>query len=313
MCDVQGSRLKTLGRQASAGGYRLLHVLRLLNRPFLLYHRVLFRLKVGYWPHFRNPRTFNEKICWMKFNYKDPRLPKLMDKLAVREYVARVAPELRTPEVYFVATSADDIPFDALPERCVIKSSHGSHQVIFYDRKSTDREFVRSQCRRWLSRPHRPDLGEWPYLRIPRRVFAEQLMLDQSGELPQDYKFFVFNSRSEYILVVQDRHTTVTRTYYDAGWHVLPMRRGNVPRGLGSPPPVRLQDMLRLAERLADGFPFVRVDLYEIDGDLYFGELTFFPVSGLGKFEPQDFDLSFGEQLDLTHWMNRSDMGATDD
>lgn len=294
---VEHARQGRLGRVL---GWWLLHRAKPLLRPFRLFHRILFRLRVGYWPHLRAPRSFNEKISWIKFNYRDRRLPKLQDKLAVRDYVREVAPELRIPQLYSVADNADEFPFDHLPDKCVIKSNHGCGQIIFFDRSTIDPEEIKGQCRQWLAKPHGARLGEWAYQSIPRKLFAEELLLDERGQVPHDYKVFVFNGQAQCILVVQDRYTNPRHTYYDRGWCPLHVRDAGYRRSeTNIPPPHRLQEMIQAAERLAHQLPFIRVDLYEICSEMYFGELTLYPLSGMGPFEPQSFDFEFGRHLKL--------------
>ncbi len=286
-------------RQGTLGlvvGLRLRQVgARLLGNT--LYQRVQFRRKVGYWPNFRAPRSFNEKIGWYKYHFKDPRLPLLKDKLAVREHVRNVAPELRLPEIYFVAASEDEIPFDQLPEKCVIKANHGSsaQQVIFYDRSISDPTYIKRQCARWL----RSGYDLWAFKEIPRRVIGESLLLDERGSTPVDYKVFVFNGRAMFVALACDRFSVMKYTWFDCRWNAMEFSWGMHPRKPDAPRPAQLELMLDSAERLAGDLPLVRVDYYEISGEVCFGEISFYPAGGLWSFIPQEWDFKLGKQLHL--------------
>ncbi|MFC2108927.1 ATP-grasp fold amidoligase family protein [Candidatus Bipolaricaulota bacterium] len=272
-------------------------------RPLVLYHRVVFRLVVGYWPHLHQPRSFTEKILWLRLYFDDPRLVSLTDKLSAREYVRRVTPEVCIPQSSFAVDNADDIPFDQLPDKCVIKSTfgEGARHIIFFDRTSSDPYEVRQRCREWLAERPRGSREKWPFERIyqgrSRQVFEEELLTDDQGRIPKDYKIYVFHGCAKFLVVICDRFSNATRTYYDTSWNLLDMRTGGYPSVPDIPKPTRLQDMLRVAERLASDLPFVRVDLYVINEELYFSELTLYP--GTGPFEPQRFDFEFGAQLTL--------------
>jgi len=189
--------------------------------------------------------------------------------------------------------NADGIPFDRLPSRFVIKTTFGgdSDHVVFYDRATSDLESVRETCREWLKEANR----------IHGKVYIEELLLDGQGRIPNDYKIYVFNGRARYLVVVCDRFSTKTFTYFDLDGNKLDMSRGGRPIGQNAqlPSRSRMQAMIQSAERLAKGFPLVRVDLYDIADGIYFGELTFCPGRGMLRFVPQRFDFEFGAQLVL--------------
>lgn len=282
-------------------------LLRLLQ-PFrwsLFSRRVKFRMVVGYWPHFRRPRTINEKIHWLKLYHNDPRVACLRNKLLVRDYVKRVAPDLRIPEVFFATDNPALIRFDELPEKCVIKSTFGdfARHVLFFDRGLSDPEAVREQCRQWLDQGRAGSRKEYrgaapPYM---PKVFGEQLLIDKHGYIPRDVKIWVMNAHARYVQVVRERFSDSgpAEEYYDTLWNRLSLKREGYRTGSGDTPPRRLHYMVEVAERLADKFPLVRVDLYEIDDVVYFGEMTFYPGAGYRRFEPTSYDFEFGAQLAL--------------
>ena len=266
--------------------------------PASLYHMLLFFSRAGYWPNFKNPKALNEKIWWIKKHHRDPRMTTCSDKLAVRDYAKAKCPSLRFPEVLFVTDDPAQIPFHELPEQCVIKSNHASGQVIFYDRRRSNRADIIRTCKRWLSRPFGESTSEWVYQHIPRRIFGEQRLYDNTDSAPSDYKVFVFNGSAKLIQVDLDRYSNHTRTLYDRDWNVIPVHY-NYRMGRGLPRPPNLAELRRVAECLAYGFPFVRVDLYLIGTDIVLGEMTFLPEGGTGPFCPLKFDWKFGEMLTL--------------
>lgn len=263
----------------------------------MVYQKLLFYGRVGYWPNFDNPRSFNEKICWIKFYYRDPRLPLFTDKLAVREYVRKVAPEVNIPEVYFVVDRPEDIPFDKLPERCVIKPNNASKRIIFYEKGNSNTAEVRRIVRKWLNSPYGWDRLEWAYENIKPLVLGEELLLDETENIPDDYKVFVLGGKALLISVISGRFVNQKRSYYDRYWNRIDITRGRYPKGPEIPKPDCLEKMLSVAERLADDLALARVDFYIIKGKLYFGEMTFYPESGMGAFHPREFDFKFGAEL----------------
>ena len=266
--------------------------------PTSLYYMLLFFSRAGYWPNFKNPTTLNEKIWWIKKHYRDPRMTTCADKLAVREYANAKCPSLRFPEVLFVTDDPAQIPFQELPEQCVIKSNHASGHLIFYDRRGSNRADIIRACKRWLSRPYGESTSEWAYQHIPRRIFGEQRLYDTTNSALSDYKVFVFNGSAKLIQVDLDRYSNHTRRLYDRDWNDIPVQY-NYRMGRGVPRPPNFSELCRFAECLADEFPFVRVDFYLIGTEIFLGEMTFYPGGGTEPFCPLKFDWKFGEMLTL--------------
>lgn len=266
--------------------------------PMAFYRRLWFFAHTGYWPDFADPRTFNEKIWWLKQHYRSPLLATYADKLAVRDHVARQCPALRLPELYFATSDATCIPFDRLPRECVIKSNHTTGHVLFYENGITERAEVVRTCARWLRQPHGRWHAEWAYDGIPRRVFGEQRLRADDGSQPADYKFFVLNGSTRFIQVNVDRYTGHTKRLYDSDWNVIDVEY-MYPTGRKLPRPANLPELCAMADQLAGDFPLARVDLYIIGAHAYFGEMTFYPHSGTGPFWPQRYDAVFGAMLQL--------------
>lgn len=261
--------------------------------------------RVGYLPRIDAPETFVEKLLWLRRYYRHPRMPQLADKLEVRSYVAEVAPECRTPEVFTIAEHADAFDFDALPERAVIKSTHACGHVAFWS-PEIDREALRDRLRGWLATRYERHANEWVYAHIRPRVFAEADLSDARGRPPTDYKLLVFNGVVDHVQLVDGRKEGLYWRYFDRQWRQLPVFRSTKPGGPPSPPrgappakPERFDTMVAAAERLAQSFPFVRVDCYLHDDEVYVGEMTFFPASGHPDYVPASFDRVLGARLVL--------------
>jgi hypothetical protein len=279
-------------------------------RPFVPHEtfRVLHGWgKLGYLPHYRYPRTLNEKVTWWIRNSRDPRLSERADKLAVRAFVASVAPGLRMPEVYAVTEDAASFPFDDLPDVSVLKSNHGSQQVRVL-RRPFDAEAERARAAEWLRRPYGSPLWEWHYRPIPRRLYAEAYLGGPDGTLPLDYKVLVLNGRAHLVSVfVRQAGRPLRRVTFDREWRLMPLHLPLYPGGppdvveaaLHPPRPRRLEEMLRAAEALVEDIPIVRVDFYVIDEEIYFGELTFMPSSGYAPYSPVSYDWSLGALVDV--------------
>lgn len=262
--------------------------------------------RLGYLPRYERPRTLNEKVTWWLRHHQDPRLTQRADKLSVREYVASVTPWVRFPEVYAVADDAASFPFDVLPDVSVLKANHGWKQTMVL-RRPFDVEAARAAGAEWLSQRLGASGWERHYLGIRPRLYAEQYLGDADGTLPRDFKVLVLNGRAQHISVSLDRATRPRVVLFDRDWQYLPV---HLPEYLGGPPkvveperrpprPERLGDLLQAAELLAEDLPFVRADFYLVDGEIYFGELTFSPGAGFVPYVPTSYDFELGRRLDV--------------
>lgn len=262
--------------------------------------------RVGYLTRIERPRTFVEKLLWLKRHYRHPLMPQLVDKVDVREYVKAVAPELRFAELYAVSTSASDFPFAQLPDRAVLKPTHASGHVAFW-RPGTDRGKLVERLDGWLKIRYHESLGEWFYEPLTPRILAEEDLSDEGGTPPTDYKVLVLNGRAEQVQVFLGRDVRLTRAMFDRDWRLVPAWRGArhgsrpliVPDDELPPRPPQLEAMIAAAERLAAPFPFVRVDFYIVREELYFGEMTFMPSGGYVPLEPRIHDQRLGDLLEL--------------
>lgn len=266
------------------------------------YLRWMFRLRLKKRLDLANPQTFNEKLQWLKLYDRNPRYIRMVDKAAVKAYIAETIGEQYLIPTLGVYDSVDEIDFDALPNQFVLKCTHDSGGVVICTDKSTfDREAALKKFRKLIKRRYYWQSREWPYKHIPQRIIAEQYMIDESGYELKDYKFFCFNGEAKVLKVDFDRFTEHRANYLDCEGNLLPFGEVVCPpdfnKRLTLPP--RFDKMISIAERLSQKIPFVRVDLYNINGSIYFGEITFYPASGWGPFTPDSWDYRLGEWITL--------------
>lgn len=260
---------------------------------------------LGYLPRIEHPRTFNEKLLWLKRHYRDPAMRRWADKLDARRAAREIVPEIHLPELVGVYDDVDQVPFEHLPDRAVLKSSHGSGHVRVLSRPY-DEAAVRAAARGWLASPYGSETNEWLYADVPRRLLVEH-HLGEGTTSPTDHKVYVLNGEAVLIQLFSGRFRRLERRMVDRAWRELPVHRAAYPGGplivpepTSLPPaPTCLTTLLDQAERLAAPFPFARVDFYLLDDEPVFGELTFFPNAGYVEFRPRRFDHELGARLRL--------------
>jgi hypothetical protein len=248
--------------------------------------------KVGYWHDLKNPKRFTEKVQSRKLHDRDPRLPVLIDKVLVKDHVrnklgdAWVNPTLWSgKKLPPVAERSWTVPY-------VIKPHHASTWMIFVKESVCDWSAIEAACDQWMKTRWDPLLLEWAYSQIDPKILIEPY-LGPPVETPLDYKFYVFSGRAEYIAADTDKSTCTKRRFFNRDW-VPQQLQLSWPREFRDiPKPRHLGAMLEAAEILGTGFSFVRIDLYDVDRPM-FGEMTFYPGSGYGPFDPQSFDWAFG-------------------
>ena len=263
----------------------------------LLHARVYGRL-----PEFDAPRTFDEKILWYNLDYHDPLMHVVADKYAVRGYVESKGLGRILNELYGVYETADAVDVDALPGQFALKGTHGSRMTILCRDKATlDRERCRAEIARWLATDYYRLRREWAYRGIRPRVVCERYLENREfGELV-DYKFYCFNDRPWMLFVCTGRFGPPGLCYsaFDLQWNPMPVHKGKPGSPLPLERPANLDEMVAVAGELCRGFPFVRVDLYNVEGRLFFGELTFYPDAGLCPFSPPEYNEIFGDRFVL--------------
>lgn len=247
-----------------------------------------------------NPVTFHEKLNWLKLHYYNPDMIICSDKYLVRKYVEEKGLGHMLNELYAVYDSPDEIDFSVLPEKFVMKATHDSgHVILCDDKKIFNEKLAKVKLRWWLQIDYSYMSGEWPYHTDHPRIICEKFLEDHTlGELV-DYKFFCFWGKPFVCFLASDRSHHAKADFYSVDWKKLPFRWMYEPSGKVFPRPEKLDEMLGAAEILSAGFPFVRVDFYQADGKVYFGELTFFHGGGTGWFEPEEADKRIGDLLVL--------------
>lgn len=250
----------------------------------------------GEYPNLENPNTFSEKIAYKELYDRRPILTQIADKIKVRDFVESRIGSKYLSEIYQIAKTPEEINWDNLPSKFVIKTNHGSGWNIFVNDKSTlDLKKTTSQLHKWLNTNYYDRTREWCYKHIPRVVFVEKLMLDDQGEVPIDWKFFVFSGHAKYIQVNINRFVNNQCNIYDRNLQKMNVRYhwDNFNTDLDFPP--NIEDMFIIAEKLGEGFDFVRVDLYNVNGRIFFGEMTNYPNAGHAHFTPHEFDKHLGD------------------
>ncbi len=250
-----------------------------------------------------NPVTFNEKMQWIKLYDRRPEQTVMVDKYLAREYISqRIGDEYLVPLVG-VWENPDDIDFDSLPDKFVLKCNHNSGlgMCICHDKSTLDREKVVEGLKKGLAEDYYLMGREWPYKNVPRRVICEELLEDNvMGELV-DYKFFCFDGEVYCTFVSTDRATKqgIKVSFFDREWKILPFKKRYPSIRENFPKPVNYDKMVEISALLSKTFPFLRVDFYEVEGRLYIGELTFCPGSGFEPFYPEEWDTILGNMVTL--------------
>ena len=264
-----------------------------------LYLRIFFRAKLGYSLDLKNPKTFNEKLQWLKLYDRNPLYTQLVDKYEVRKFVAEKIGEEHLIPLLGVWNNIDKIDFNVLPNQFVLKYTHDSGSVIICkDKNKIDIEKMKQKLKEMLKIKYFYMWREWPYKNVKPRIIAEKYM----GDNFDDYKMFVFNGKPDNVMVCTGRQTGNLQFYFfDLNWNLLRLNYWglNAPSDFTLPKPEKWDEMIRISKELSRGTHFLRVDLYQKDNQVYFGELTFFPSDGFDAKLLPSTDALFGEKLEL--------------
>ena len=271
--------------------------------PDRAYIKMQYYLRMDKKLDFNEPKTFNEKLQWLKLYDRENDNSKYVDKYLVREYVARTIGEEYLIPLLGVWDDASEIDFDTLPDQFVLKCTHDSNSVIICtDKKSFDRKSAHEKLKKKLRTNFYYYAREWPYKNIKPRIICEAFMEDKETAELRDYKFFCFDGVPKAMFIATDRQNEEKDTafdFYDIEGHHMNVKQGHPNADSVPELPKNFVLMKQLAERLSSGFPHVRIDFYEINGKVFFGEITFFHFSGLMRFIPDDIDYVFGDWLTL--------------
>jgi len=268
-----------------------------------MYLKLLFPLKVGYRLNLENPQTFNEKLQWLKLNYRNPDLPMMVDKFEVKKYVSSLIGEEYVIPTLGIWNKFDDINFDSLPQKFVLKTTHDQGGVVICkDRNKFDLVSAKKKIEKHLKKNLFVLSREWPYKNVKPRIIAEEYMEDVStGEL-KDYKFFCFNGEPKLLYVASDRQNKaegIKFDYFDLDFNKLNITQAYAHSTRTIDKPKSFDKMIKFSGILSKNLPHVRVDFYEINGQLFFGELTFFHHGGFVPFYPEKWDYTLGSYLTL--------------
>jgi hypothetical protein len=272
--------------------------------PDELFLKIKFRQMMGRNLNLKNPQTFSEKLQWLKLYNRRPEYTTMVDKYAVKDYVAKIIGEEYIIPTLGVWDKPEDIDWDSLPNRFVLKCTHNSNGlVICRDKSSLDKEKTIRKLRLGLRQNYYRKTREWPYKNVPRRIIAEKYIepAPDLKDLP-DYKFFCFDGDVKALFVATDRQKEgeeVKFDFFDADFNLLPFKQGHEHAAITPKKPKNFELMKQAAAKLSKGLPHARVDLYEVGDKVMFGEITLFHFSGLVPFKPEEWDKIFGDMLTL--------------
>lgn len=272
----------------------------LSDRFFIsLQYRIVCNEKLN----FNTPIKFSEKLQWLKLYDHKEYYSLLVDKIEAKKWVAKRLGKAYTIETLKVWDRAADISFDELPDKFVLKCSHNSGGVTVCTNKSAlNKESIIKEYKRLLKENYYYAGREWPYKNVKPRILAERYITENPDSPLTDYKFYCFNGDPRFLYISQTdpEHKDTPITYLDTHWNMTPFHRKNHRLLEPLPPrPENFDEMLNICRNLSSNIPFVRVDLYNIEGNIYFSELTFFPASGYNTFEPKEWDRTIGDYLEL--------------
>jgi len=284
--------------------YRFIKYERLTDTDYLKKH---FKTMQGYELNLDNPKTLNEKIQWLKIHDRSNFHSMLADKYVVRDYIKKEFGEDLLIPLAFVTSNYKDITLSNIPDYpCIVKATHDSGSyLIIKDKSKVDYNKLLVDCRWWLNRNYYLVDREWQYKNIKPRIVIEKLLLTAKGKIPNDFKLNVINGKVAFIYVSIDREGKNKRNIYDRDWNPLyftwALKNKDIVhlRGEEINPPATLNRMIEIAEKIGEDFPYVRVDFYDVDGKLYFGEITQHHGGGFDQIRPIEMDYKYGELLDL--------------
>lgn len=267
------------------------------DKAFIKYR---YKLLMGRNLDLENPQSFNEKLQWLKLYNRMPEYTKMVDKYEVKLHVANTIGDDYIIPTLGVWKKFEDIDFDILPDHFVLKTTHDSGGVfICKDQATLDINMVKQKIEKRLQRNYFAFSREWPYKNVEPKIIAEQLMIDESGSGLKDYKFFCFDGIPKVVKIASERGNDTRFDYFDMDFNHLPFTHMHKNSDEKIYKPYNFKLMIELSKNLSKGLPHVRVDLYNINGRIYFGELTFFHWDGMVPFVPEEWDYKFGEWISL--------------
>ncbi|MBR3319635.1 glycosyl transferase [Candidatus Saccharibacteria bacterium] len=279
--------------------------------PDKIYLKLLYKKRLGKKLNLKEVKTFNEKLQWLKLYDRRPIYSTMVDKYEVKKYVADAIGDKYIIPTIGVYEKFEDIDFDSLPNQFVIKCTHDSGGLVICKNKNKlDTEEVKEKINKSLAVNYYYHAREWPYKNVKPRILIEQYMLDKKTDELRDYKFFCFDGKVKFFKIDFNRFRKHQANYYSTDGKLLKFGEEVCPPDYNKKleMPKQLKEMITIAEKLSRNIPFVRVDLYEINGKVYFGELTFFPASGFGRFVPEEWDEKIGRLIRIKKYEGKNDI-----
>lgn len=283
--------------------FKILNLLSWVPDKIML--KIQYKIKTGRKLNLKNPKRFTEKIQWYKLNYRNPLMKQCVDKYEVRNYIKYKSEGTILNKLYGVYNNPDEINFDKLPKNFVIKTTSGSggqNIIICDDKQKLDIKKTKLILKKWLKLNPKKSFGrEWAYQETKNKIIIEKKLEGNNENLSgiNDFKFFCYHGKVKYIVFDGDRYIKHKRAFFNEKWEYLNIQSDCDKLDNIVSKPKKLNEMIRIAEKLSDDFPFVRVDLYNIKEQIFFGEMTFYPWAGYVKFQPDEFDYILGENLDI--------------
>jgi hypothetical protein len=268
--------------------------------PDELFLKMVFQVETGYKLNLNNPLTYNEKLQWIKLYDRKPEYTMYVDKFAVRDYIRKTIGEEYLIPLINVYYSVSDIDWDSLPNRFILKCTHGSGcNIICRDKSTLDIEQSKKNLNQWMKKKWYWFGREWSYKDIKPRIICEQFIEAEDGKSPVDYKFMCFNGEPKLIQVHHDRFGAHTNDFYNANWNKTDICQGVPNSDRIVPRPDTYNEMFLIAKVLSRDMAYARIDLYEVCGKVYFGEITLYPTSGFTAFKCFEDDVELGSWITL--------------
>lgn len=275
--------------------FKIFHVI-----PDKTYIKIKFYLTMGYKLDLKDPKSYNEKLQYLKLYDRNPNYTQLVDKYAVRQFISNTIGGDYLIPLLGVYNSFDEINFNELPNQFVLKPTHTSGNVyICKDKSLINYKKLKKEINKWMKRKYYWLHREWPYKNIKPKIICEKYMVDESGIELKDYKFFCFDGTPQALFVATDRGTDTRFDFFDIHFNHLSVVQHYKNAKKDIVKPIGFDKMVELSKKLSKNFPHVRVDFYNINGKIYFGELTFYHFSGFVKFEPEKYDYWFGSLINI--------------
>lgn len=271
--------------------------------PDRFYLKCIFKNRMGYSLNLDNPKTFNEKLQWLKIHDRNPMYTTMVDKIGAKDYVQNIIGADYIIPTIGIYKSVNEIDWENLPNQFVLKCAHDSGGIVICKDKNklTNVEILKAKKKlnKALKCSYYSAKREYPYKDVPHRILCEKYIAN--GDDLKDYKFFCFNGEPKFLKVDFGRFTEHHANYYDLDWNLLPFGEEEYPPVLQhvEERPPHFNKMIEIVRKLSKGLKFVRIDLYNINGNIYFGEITFYPASGLGRLTSKEWEYKLGEWIKI--------------